>query len=62
MRFGLGYFPTDDALTPGELARLLEERGHESLFFAEHSHIPASRLAGQCSEQPPGHGMRPPRP
>jgi probable F420-dependent oxidoreductase len=28
---------------PAELARLLEERGQESLFFTEHTHIPASR-------------------
>src|SRR5436305_15039668 len=25
------------------MARLVEERGHETLFFAEHTHIPASR-------------------
>jgi probable F420-dependent oxidoreductase len=43
MEFGIGYFPTHDAVDPGALARLLEERGHESLFFAEHTHIPASR-------------------
>ena len=43
MDFGIGYFPTDDGIGPGELARLLEERGFESLFFAEHTHIPASR-------------------
>jgi probable F420-dependent oxidoreductase len=43
MKFGIGYFPTDDGITPGALATLLEERGHESLFFAEHTHIPASR-------------------
>src|ERR1700684_1465380 len=43
MEFGIGYFPTHDAVSPGEIARLVEERGHESLFFAEHSHIPASR-------------------
>lgn len=43
MDFGIGYFPTADAVGPGELARLVEERGHESLFFAEHTHIPASR-------------------
>ena len=43
MEFGIGYFPTHDAVGPGELARLVEERGHESLFFAEHTHIPASR-------------------
>jgi probable F420-dependent oxidoreductase len=43
MDFGIGYFPTHDGIPPGPLARLLEERGHESLFFAEHTHIPASR-------------------
>ena len=43
MEFGLGYFPTHDAVKPGAFARLIEERGHESLFFAEHTHIPASR-------------------
>ncbi len=43
MDFGIGYFPTHDAASPGVLARLVEEHGHESLFFAEHTHIPASR-------------------
>jgi probable F420-dependent oxidoreductase len=41
--FGIGYFPTHDAVSPGDLARLVEQRGHESLFFPEHTHIPASR-------------------
>jgi probable F420-dependent oxidoreductase len=41
--FGIGYFPTPEGLGPDQLARLVEERGHESLFFAEHTHIPASR-------------------
>jgi probable F420-dependent oxidoreductase len=43
MKFGIGFFPTAEAIGPGELGRLVEERGHESLFFAEHTHIPASR-------------------
>jgi len=43
MDFGLGYFPTHDAMAPGAVAALVEERGHESLFFTEHTHIPASR-------------------
>ena len=33
-------FPTDYAIEPGELARLAEDRGFESLFFPEHTHIP----------------------
>ena len=44
MDVGFSYFPTHNSLFPGELARSIEERGHESLFFAEHTHIPASRL------------------
>lgn len=43
MEFGVGYFPTHDAVRPGELARRVEERGQDALFFAEHTHIPASR-------------------
>jgi probable F420-dependent oxidoreductase len=43
MEFGIGYFPTHDAMSPGALAQLIEERGHGSLVFAEHTHIPASR-------------------
>ena len=43
MEFGIGCFPTHDGVDPGTLARIVEERGHESLFFPEHTHIPASR-------------------
>jgi probable F420-dependent oxidoreductase len=44
MEFGVGSFPTHDGVGPGALARLVEERGQESLFFSEHTHIPASRI------------------
>jgi probable F420-dependent oxidoreductase len=43
MKLGLTIFPTDYSIGPVELARLAEERGFESLFFPEHTHIPASR-------------------
>src|SRR5579885_659225 len=43
MEFGVGYFPTHDGIGPGRVARLVEERGHDALFFDEHTHIPASR-------------------
>ena len=43
MDFGVGHFPTDYGMSPGDVARLVEEHGQESLFFAEHTHIPASR-------------------
>jgi probable F420-dependent oxidoreductase len=45
VRIGIGFFPTDDAMDPASVARLVEEHGHESLFFAEHTHIPASRIS-----------------
>ena len=43
MDVGAYYFPTDYGMNPGELARALEQRGFESLFFCEHTHIPVSR-------------------
>jgi probable F420-dependent oxidoreductase len=43
MDFGLAVFPTHYTVDPGAMARLAEERGFESLFFPEHTHIPASR-------------------
>jgi probable F420-dependent oxidoreductase len=43
MDIGLAHFPTDDGIRPDELARAAEERGYESLLFAEHTHIPTSR-------------------
>src|SRR5213083_900825 len=36
-------FPTEYAIAPDELARELEQRGFESVWFPEHTHIPASR-------------------
>jgi probable F420-dependent oxidoreductase len=35
--------PTDYAIRVGDLGRACEERGFESLWFPEHTHIPASR-------------------
>jgi probable F420-dependent oxidoreductase len=43
MDTGVAIFPTHGAIAPAAMARLAEERGHESLFFPEHTHIPASR-------------------
>ena len=41
MHYGVMYFPTEYSMTPADLARAAEERGFESLWVAEHSHIPA---------------------
>ena len=43
MDFGLAIFPTDESHDPAELGRMAEGHGFESLFFPEHTHIPASR-------------------
>jgi probable F420-dependent oxidoreductase len=43
MDFGAAIFFTDYSMGPVELGRALEERGFESLWAPEHSHIPLSR-------------------
>jgi probable F420-dependent oxidoreductase len=43
MHIGVFFFATDYAIEIQELARALEERGFESLFLPEHTHIPTSR-------------------
>lgn len=45
MQFGVQIFATDYAIRPAVLAQAAEERGFESLWLPEHSHIPASRLS-----------------
>ena len=43
MKFGVAVFPTDYAISMDELAPSAEQLGFESLWVAEHSHIPTSR-------------------
>ena len=43
MQIGVSIFATDTTLQPVALGRAVEERGFESLWLPEHSHIPASR-------------------
>lgn len=43
MKYGVFIFPTDTAIRPDHLAREVEARGFDSLWFPEHSHIPTSR-------------------
>lgn len=43
MHVGVAMFCTDYAIAPTELAAALEQRGFESLWLPEHSHIPLSR-------------------
>jgi probable F420-dependent oxidoreductase len=41
--FGACMFFTDYSMAPGALARAMEDRGFESVWAPEHSHIPLSR-------------------
>ncbi|MEU4131825.1 LLM class F420-dependent oxidoreductase [Streptomyces wuyuanensis] len=43
MKFGVSTFITDQGIRPAPLGPALEERAFDSLFIAEHSHIPVSR-------------------
>ncbi|MER7448920.1 LLM class F420-dependent oxidoreductase [Nocardia beijingensis] len=45
MKIGITTFVTDEGISGPKLGVALEERGFESLFLAEHSHIPASRVS-----------------
>jgi probable F420-dependent oxidoreductase len=45
MKIGIVMFATDEAIAITDLARACEERGFESLFVPEHSHIPVSRTS-----------------
>jgi probable F420-dependent oxidoreductase len=44
MRIGITTFVTDYSIEVVTLARAVEERGFASLWLAEHTHIPSSRL------------------
>ena len=44
MRLGISAFPSETGIDVATLGRALEERGFESLFVPEHTHIPVSRL------------------
>lgn len=45
MKFGVVMFVTDYSIGVRELALAVEERGFESLFLPEHSHIPTDRTS-----------------
>ncbi len=43
MTLGIEMLATDSSLRPDELAAACEERRFESVWYLEHTHIPASR-------------------
>jgi probable F420-dependent oxidoreductase len=44
VRLGISTFPTEDSIDVRTLGQALEERGFESLFVPEHTHIPVNPL------------------
>ncbi len=53
MKIGAVMFFTTDSMRPAPLARALEERGFESLWVPEHTHIPSTRK----TDYPAGGGL-----
>ncbi len=45
MKIGVAMFCTDYSMAPGEIARAAEERGFDSFWAPEHSHIPLTRTS-----------------
>lgn len=53
MKFGVSTFLTDRGLAPTKLAIALEERGFDSLFVAEHTHLPVTGPVPPEGDLPP---------
>jgi len=45
MKFGIATFVTHESIGPARLGKELEARGFDSVFLAEHSHIPVDRAS-----------------
>lgn len=57
MHIGVMLLLTDETASPFEVAAAVEERGFESLFVGEHTHMPAfpqTEYPGERAELPPG--------
>ena len=66
MHVGASMFFTDYSMPAADLARALEERGFESVWAPEHSHIPLSRRTpwgggGDLLKKEAEYSRRPPR-
>ena len=55
MHFAVSFNPTDLSMNVLELGRAVEERGFETLFFPEHTHLPV----GGTSQYPYGPELSP---
>ena len=46
MKFGInGAFTDRSTITPADFGRAVEERGFDSIFLAEHTHIPVKEVS-----------------
>ncbi|MCW2798466.1 MAG: rutA 3, partial [Nocardioides sp.] len=45
MRNGISLFSSDRGITPAALAKAAEERGFDTIYVPEHTHIPVKRQA-----------------
>ena len=44
MHYGTHLFATEHSIQPAEFAKASEDRGFESVWFSEHTHIPVNFL------------------
>jgi probable F420-dependent oxidoreductase len=52
VRYGVTMFLTDLTMTPAAVARAVEERGFESFYVPEHTHIPTSQRTPPPTGEP----------
>src|SRR3954463_14572143 len=52
MEFGICTFAADGCIAPSALGAAVEERGFESLFLGEHTHMPVSIPMGAAGGLP----------
>ncbi|MGF0313391.1 LLM class F420-dependent oxidoreductase [Rhodococcus sp. IEGM1428] len=58
MKFGISTFLTDESIGPADIAKALQERQFDSLFLAEHTHIPVGWLPEGSAFELPRHYHR----
>ena len=51
MKYGIHLFATEDSIQPAEFAKAAEDRGFESVWFSEHTHIPVNFLNSAGAER-----------
>jgi probable F420-dependent oxidoreductase len=44
VEFGVSIFVTDETAAPGDVGRLVEDRGFEAMFVPEHTHMPRNSV------------------